>query len=83
MKVSIVSLQFKVYNDVHLILRELGRIKCDILLYFRFNRMSAFSLRVKLLCCIKVMKGFSLETTLVTCVNKCRRQLGKIFPQLK
>lgn len=32
MKVSIVSLQFKVYNGLHLILSELGRIVYDVLL---------------------------------------------------
>lgn len=64
---------------MHLILRELGRIACDILLYFRFNHISAFSLKAKLLCCVKGNKNFSLETTLVMCVYNCQRQLGKIF----
>lgn len=41
-KLSIVSQQFKVYNGLNLILRELGRIACstiacDILLYFRLH----------------------------------------------
>lgn len=39
MKVSILSPYFKVYNGMHSILRELGRIACDILLRFGSYRM--------------------------------------------